>query len=56
MGYDRVIAIGDALWTDYEVSATITMNALDPAGFVWPSVSPGFGITLRWPGHGNDSS
>jgi hypothetical protein len=46
MGYDRVIAIGDALWTDYEVSATITMNALDPAGFVWPSVSPGFGITL----------
>jgi hypothetical protein len=51
MGYDRVVAIGDAQWTDYEVTATITMNALDPAGFDWPSVSPGFGITLRWPGH-----
>ncbi|MCB9849449.1 MAG: fibronectin type III domain-containing protein [Phycisphaerales bacterium] len=53
MGYDRVLAIGDLDWTNYEITATITMLDLDPAGYAWPSVSPGFGITLRWPGHSN---
>jgi hypothetical protein len=54
MGYDRVIAFGDAGWTSYEVTATITLLDLDPAGYQWPSVSPGFGITLRWPGHSDN--
>ncbi|HRX84479.1 MAG TPA: fibronectin type III domain-containing protein [Phycisphaerae bacterium] len=51
MGYDRVIGIGDLTWVDYELTATITLNALDPAGYNWPSVSPGFGVTTRWGGH-----
>ncbi len=51
MGYDRVVAVGDVAWADYEVTVPVTMHALDPAGYLWPSVSPGFGLTLRWPGH-----
>jgi len=54
MGYDRVLAVGDLDWSEYEVTATITMLDMDPGGFAWPSVSPGFGITLRWPGHSDD--
>jgi len=54
MGYDRVLAIGDLDWTDYEITATFTMLDMDPAGYQWPSVSPGFGITLRWPGHSDN--
>ncbi|MGD2110322.1 MAG: hypothetical protein PVI86_13155, partial [Phycisphaerae bacterium] len=51
MGYDRVVAVGDVGWADYEVTVPITMHELDPTGYLWPSVSPGFGISLRWPGH-----
>lgn len=51
MGYDRAVTIGDVGWADYEVTVPITMHALDPAGYLWPSVSPGFGIALKWPGH-----
>ncbi|MCB9867715.1 MAG: hypothetical protein H6816_13905 [Phycisphaerales bacterium] len=54
MGYDRVLAVGDIDWAEYEVTATITMLDLDPAGYNWPSVSPGFGMTLRWRGHTDD--
>ena len=51
LGYDRTVAIGDISWDDYEVTISITMHGIDPGGYVWPSVSPGFGIALRWPGH-----
>lgn len=54
MGYDRVLAVGDATWSDYELVATLTVYALDPDGYQWPSVGPGWGITLRWPGHTNN--
>lgn len=49
--YDRVIALGDYSWTDYEVTVPITVHWLDPDGFLWPSVSPGCGLILRWRGH-----
>jgi hypothetical protein len=49
--YDRVLAIGDMDWTDYEITVPITVHWVDPEGFTYPSISPGFGITLRWQGH-----
>jgi len=51
MGYDRVVTVGDVGWTNYEITVPVTMHAMDEAGYLWPSVSPGFGISLRWPGH-----
>ena len=54
-GYDRIIAIGDDTWTDYEVTVPITINDIDEDAFnplIYPySVGPGIGIILRWHGH-----
>ena len=54
-GYDRIIAIGDDTWTDYEVTVPITINGIDEDAFnplIYPySVGPGIGIILRWHGH-----
>lgn len=53
--YDRVIALGDATWRDYEVSTTVTIHALTP-----PRTGPNdthvthAAIALRWPGHDPD--
>jgi hypothetical protein len=46
--YDRLLAIGDISWQDYEVTTTITVNQAGPpaAGF-WPAV----GVLMRWDGH-----
>jgi len=53
VGYDRVIAVGDVTWGDFEVTVPITIHAIDPAGFNWPSFAPGLGIMMRWNGHTN---
>ena len=54
-GYDRILAIGDISWTDYEVTVPITFNAIDPDAWdpnIYPySVGPGIGVILRWQGH-----
>lgn len=42
-GYDRLIAIGDMTWEDYEVTVPITLNS--KPGFY------GVGVLLRWNGH-----
>ena len=42
-GYDRLIAVGDMTWGDYEVTAPITLHS-KPA-------SSGVGVLLRWEGH-----
>jgi chitodextrinase len=42
-GYDRLIAIGDIAWTDYEV--------LVPFEIYGMSYSGGVGVLLRWNGH-----
>ena len=49
--YDRVLAFGDLLWDDYEVTVPISVHAVDPDGYIFPSVNPGFGLTMRWTGH-----
>lgn len=46
VGYDRLVAIGDLSWDDYEVQVPITINE--------PPANPnkgGVGIVLRWRGH-----
>jgi len=50
-GYDRLLAIGDYSWTDYELTVPITIHDFDPTGFRYPSYGPGVGILLRWNGH-----
>ena len=52
LGYDRLIAIGDMSWTDYEITVPFTVHGLEP-GYVYPgpSFSPGIGVLLRWSGH-----
>lgn len=45
VGYDRLIAIGDMnTWTNYEVTAEITINTFDCMDF-------GIGIVTGWKGH-----
>lgn len=50
--YDRVLAIGDTNWTDYEVTVPITIHGIDPSSYGDPySIGPGIGVNLRWLGH-----
>lgn len=55
LGYDRLVAIGDITWTDYEVVVPVTIHGIDPAGFNSPSNGPGVGLILRWQGHFNEN-
>jgi hypothetical protein len=51
LGYDRLIGIGDAAWTDYEVTVPVTVHEVDPAAFQEPFYGAGVGMLLRWNGH-----
>ncbi len=50
-GYDRLVAIGDILWQDYEITVPITIHGIDSRGYDSPSNSPAVGLVLRWQGH-----
>ncbi|MEM7112267.1 MAG: hypothetical protein AAF614_07535 [Chloroflexota bacterium] len=55
VGYDRVLAVGDESWTDYEVTVSITPHSLDESAFGSPiSITPAIGIINRWHGHTNE--
>ncbi len=54
LGYDRLVAIGDKTWTDYEVTVPITLYSLDTSGFNGVSQTPGVGLLFRWTGHTDD--
>jgi len=45
-GYDRLIAMGDMSWDDYEVTVPITFHSMP--------TDVGTGILLRWNGHTDD--
>ncbi len=47
-GYDRVIAIGDVAWRDYEVTVPITIHKFD---FRFDGAI--VGLLMRWDGHDN---
>lgn len=55
--YDRVIALGDRTWTDYEITATVTFH-----GLRLPSREDGganvihAALAVRWPGHDDDGN
>ncbi len=49
--YDRMVAIGDVSWTDYEVTVPVTIRRFDPAAYNPISFGPMVGIALRWKGH-----
>jgi hypothetical protein len=50
-GYDRLIAIGDISWTDYEVTMPITVNSIDPPISPQGGDEFGIGLLMRWTGH-----
>ncbi len=52
-GYDRDIVIGDTTWTDYEVSAELTVHRIDSTAEAFDpgNGGPAIGIMLRWVGH-----
>lgn len=54
IGYDRLVAIGDMVWTDYEVLVPITIHSVqedNPNG-----QPPALGILMRWTGHIEDTA
>ncbi|HIH32315.1 TPA: DUF1349 domain-containing protein, partial [Candidatus Woesearchaeota archaeon] len=54
--YDRLLAIGDVSWTDYEVTVPITIEGLHTEGFSLPQSGngAGIGVLMRWNGHTDD--
>ncbi len=53
IGYDRLVAIGDMNWRDYEVTVSITIHGINGGCYAYPSVHVGVGIVMRWKGHNN---
>lgn len=50
-GDNRMFAVGDMSWQDYEVVVPITINAIDPEGYTANNFGPGIGLIMRWQGH-----
>jgi hypothetical protein len=54
-GYDRLLAVGDESWDDYEATVPITVHGFDPQckGVYSRQCrsDPGVGMLLRWQGH-----
>jgi hypothetical protein len=46
--YDRLVAVGDMSWLDFEVSVQVVIHEFF-------SGAPGVGILVRWNGHGEDA-
>jgi hypothetical protein len=54
LGYDRLIAVGDTTWDDYEVTAQMTVHGIDSTAYAFSqnlSGGPGLGFLFRWAGH-----
>ncbi len=51
VGYDRLIAIGEVSWADYEIVVPFTVYSIDQAGYAPPSNGPGVGLLMGWTGH-----
>jgi fibronectin type 3 domain-containing protein len=47
-GYDRLVAIGDTSWSDYEVTVPVTIHS------VAYQSGAGAGLLMRWTGHTDD--
>ena len=53
-GYDRLLALGNAQMSDYEVEVPITIHGYDSDS--GPAGPPGVGLITRWYGHDDDGS
>ncbi|WP_299533897.1 hypothetical protein [Ulvibacterium sp.] len=54
--YDRVLAIGDASWRDYEVTTTVTFHGYTPPEEGPPTYNVSHAaLATLWPGHDRDS-
>ena len=49
--YDRLVAIGDRTWENYQVEVSVRINGIDPRAFETSSHVAAVGVLLRWPGH-----
>jgi uncharacterized repeat protein (TIGR01451 family) len=49
-GYDRIVAVGDVQWRDFEVTVPVTIHGVDLAAPA-PSGFPLIGFFLRWNGN-----
>ena len=50
LGYDRLLAIGEQSWRDYEATVPITIHGAEPR-FGDPSYGASVGVAFRWNGH-----
>jgi hypothetical protein len=50
IGYDRLVALGDRTWQDYEVTVPITLLSLQPL-YQPPSNGAALGLLVNWQGH-----
>ena len=55
-GYDRILAVGDTSWRDYEATVRLKVTGMDTTVVAYntPSNGPGLGLLMRWVGHTND--
>ena len=51
LGFDRLVVLGDAGWTNYEVTVPVTVHSIDPRGFEGFASRPNIGMVMRWQGH-----
>jgi len=50
-GYDRLIAIGDTSWNNYEVEIPVTIHQIEPPISEFGGADYGLGLIMRWKGH-----
>lgn len=50
-GYDRLVAIGDLKWKEYEIAVPVTIHSLDPSLGLYGGKIYGLGVLMRWTGH-----
>ncbi len=55
-GYDRLVAIGDVSWPDYEVTVPVTVLSLNTTEWGQPSNGAGVGLIVRWKGHTDNAA
>lgn len=56
MGYDRIVAVGDVSWHDYEATVPVRVDGLGPGHNSHLSNEALVGFGLNWQGHTNTGS
>jgi len=55
VGYDRLVALGDVSWRDYEVSVPVSVRSIGPKAGTTSGAAL-LGLGLRWQGHNGSGS